>query len=291
MVFQIFPSIATLGVNLIKQLTSCFFWRPVKPQLVSAWMVGGTLMLGLLTSPLSFTDALEKHAIPKPFRVVYRADYKGLPISATGIRAFSYVNTENDQRVYTLSSSALSIFAKLEEQSDFTLEAGNARPLFYRYDRTGLGKNKNTRLNFDWPNQLLIDPDTKETWPLTKALVSDRLLYQFQLQLDLLNAGPAIPVGTLRRYNVQDEGTVKSYEFKVLKETLLSTPLGDISTYEIIRSNDAPGRQTRLFLAPDLEFMLIRFEQTDADGEGFSLMLEEAFLEEVAVTAEQTAAP
>ena len=172
-------------------------------------------MLGLLTSPLSFTDALEKPAIPKPFRVVYRADYKGLPISATGIRAFSYVNTENDQRVYTLSSSALSIFAKLEEQSDFTLEAGNARPLFYRYDRTGLGKNKNTRLNFDWPNQLLIDPDTKETWPLTKALVSDRLLYQFQLQLDLLNAGPAIPVGTLRRYNVQDEGTVKSYEFKV----------------------------------------------------------------------------
>jgi len=228
---------------------------------------------------------------PRPFKVIYKADYKGLPISATGIREFTLVEAEGEQPLYTLSSSALSIFAKLEEQSDFTLTDTSARPLFYRYDRTGLGKNKNLRLNFDWTKSLLINPDTEVSWPLTAPNISDRLLYQFQLQIDLLNTGPTINLGTTYRYNVQDEGTLKLYEFTVLAETDLSTPLGSIRTYEVIRSNDRPGRKTRLFLAPDLEFMLIRFEQTDDEGEGFSLMLEKAFIEDSAITASSRSDP
>jgi hypothetical protein len=214
--------------------------------------------------------------IPQPFRVIYKADYKGLPISATGIREFS-VTAEAEQTIYTLTSSALSIFAKLTEQSDFTVTAGTAQPLFYRYDRTGLGKNKSLRLNFNWPKHQVTNLDSGKTWDLPDQTLSDRLLYQFQLQTDLINLGPKIAVGHQLKYQIQDKDQIKDYHFTVKRRVQLQTPLGPVATFEIIRSN-AERRATTLWLAPDYEFMLIRFEQRSNDGENFSLAIEKAFI-------------
>ncbi len=266
---------------------------------VSAVLVSGCFALALLVSELFLSgpfnlellgkavaspvkgspNALETSSatvIPQPFRVIYKADYKGLPISATGIREFS-VTAQAEQTLYTLASSALSIFAKLTEQSDFTVTAGTAQPLFYRYDRTGLGKNKSLRLNFDWPKHQVTNLDTGKTWNLPDQTLSDRLLYQFQLQTDLLNLGPEIALGHELKYRIQDKDQIKDYHFSVKRRIQLQTPLGPVATFEIIRSN-AERRDTTLWLAPDYEFMLIRFEQRANDGENFSLAIEKAFI-------------
>jgi glutamine synthetase len=59
---------------------------------------------------------------------------------------------------------------------------------------------------------------------------------------------------------------------------MLSTKLGQIKTWKIKRSNSATDRSTTLWMAPEYEFMLVRFEQTGKDNKGFSLMIEEAQL-------------
>ena len=185
---------------------------------------------------------------PQPFKVIYQADYRGLPISARGIRELSRQNLEGaEASLYTLTSSALSIFAKFTEQSDFIMVGDTARPQFYRYDRT------------------------------------DRLLYQFQLQTDLLNQGADISLGTQLSYQIQDQNTLKDYIFSVKAKVTLQTPLGPVETYEIVRSNDQEKRSTTLWLAPAFEYMLIRFEQASSDGENFSLAIEKAYLNEAPI--------
>lgn len=254
--------------------------------LVSAFFISGVLNSGLTSKAIASQAASGSPqaetsgpiTIPRPFKVIYKADYKGLPISATGIREFSVI-ADTDQRIYSLASSAVSIFAKLTEQSDFTMAAGKAQPLFYRYDRTGLGKNKSLRLNFDWLQHQVTNLDSGKIWSLPDQTLSDRLLYQFQLQTDLMNLGPEITLGHELKYQVQDKDQIKDYHFTVRRQIELQTPLGAVNTYEIIRSN-AERRDTTLWLAPDHEFMLIRFEQRANDGENFSLAIEKAFIDD-----------
>ena len=222
---------------------------------------------------------------PQPVKVIYQADYRGLPISATGIRELSRQKREGaEATLYTLTSSALSIFAKFTEQSDFVMVGDTARPQFYRYDRTGLGRNKSIRLNFDWNLNKVTDLDSGEHWPLADAEISDRLLYQFQLQTDLLNQGVDITLGTQLSYQIQDQNTLKDYIFSVKAKVTLQTPLGPVETYEIVRSNDQDKRSTTLWLAPAFEYMLIRFEQASSDGENFSLAIEKAYLNDTPIT-------
>ena len=82
--------------------------------------------------------------VPRTFKVTYKADYRGLPISAKGIRELQ--QTASGQHL--LKSSAKSLFATIEESSTFLLKDGIAQPQAYRYQRTGLGKNKKINLDF-----------------------------------------------------------------------------------------------------------------------------------------------
>ena len=58
-------------------------------------------------------DSAQVAAEPTPFRAVYKADYKGLPVSAVGIRELKKV----EGGIYQLSSTAKSFFASVSEKS------------------------------------------------------------------------------------------------------------------------------------------------------------------------------
>ncbi|MEC7369652.1 MAG: DUF3108 domain-containing protein [Pseudomonadota bacterium] len=211
--------------------------------------------------------------VPRTFKVTYKADYRGLPISAKGIRELQ--QTASGQHL--LKSSAKSLFATIEESSTFLLKDGIAQPQAYRYQRTGLGKNKKINLDFDWSGRIVIDRLKKTQYPLKPGLAtSDKLLYQFQLQADLLKASRLNKKPNNLNYTIMDESRIKEYQFEIVGEELLTTKLGQINTWKIRRSNSATERSTTLWMAPEYEFMLVRFEQTDQNNKGFSLMIEEA---------------
>ena len=212
---------------------------------------------------------------PKDFKVTYKADYMGLPISAKGIRQLEIIAPGQ----YLLKSSANSLFANVEESSAFQLKDGTAQPQAYRYQRAGLGKNKKVQLQFDWKANSVTDLLSNTQFPLDPDRnTSDKLLYQFQLQADLLQAARQQTLPDGFEYTVFDDGRLKQYQFQIVGKEVLPTKLGQIKTWKIKRSNSAATRSTTLWMAPDYEFMLVRFEQTDRDKKGFSLMIEEAQL-------------
>ncbi len=70
---------------------------------------------------------------------------------------------------------------------------------------------------------------------------------------------------------------MKEYVFEMADEESIDTALGTIDTIRLERKNEDSSKRTTLWLAPSLEYMLIRFVQED-DGDSFSLALKEAVL-------------
>ena len=77
-------------------------------------------------------------------------------------------------------------------------------------------------------------------------------------------------------YVIADGGRLKHYEFEVIGEEVIDTPVGQLNTIKATRVRDNRDRTSTFWLAKDYDFMLVRFQQLEADGDGFELLLREA---------------
>ncbi len=206
-------------------------------------------------------------ADPVPFRAVYSADFKGLPVGATGIRELRLIAGNR----YLFTSSAKSIFASVTEQTTFNWE-DQAIPLEYQYIRSGIGRNRDDKLVFDWQSDTVSYNNSAyniETGTL------DKLLYQFQMRADLKQAHSRDASWPTMHYAVADRERVRNYNFTVDGEDIISTPVGDFNTVRVIRIRENQNRKTTLWLVPRYDFLLVRLQQTEDDDDGFELLLQE----------------
>tara|TARA_B100001964_G_scaffold245506_1_gene332918 strand:+ start:4477 stop:5325 length:849 start_codon:yes stop_codon:yes gene_type:complete len=220
---------------------------------------------------LCLMDSVRLAAEPIPFRAVYKADYKGLPVSAVGIRELKRI--ENGK--YQLSSTAQSFFVSVFEKSIFELHDQYPLPLEYDYKRTGIGKNRDTTLTFDRQTGKVVSEQGEWEIEATKGIL-DKLSYQYRMREDLKHALKKGQSWPDLNYQVADNGRIKTYNFEITGEEFIDTPVGRIKTVKAIRIRKNGGRSTTFWLAPDYEFLLIRLLQTEKNGKGFELLLKEA---------------
>ena len=161
---------------------------------IAAQITTGLLVLSL--SNLAFAE-------PVLYRAVYKADYKGLPVSAKGIRELS----RSDDGTYTLSSTATSFFTKIVEVSKFKLVDEQVVPVEYQYHRSGIGKKRDAILSFDWENSKVLNNVQSKPWEMSiPEGTLDKLLYQLKMREDLVAARKeGLPWPTLD-YQVADGG-------------------------------------------------------------------------------------
>lgn len=211
---------------------------------------------------------------PDEFRAIYKADFKGIPINAKGIRELRRV----DGNRYLLKSSAENFLASVTEQTLFRWqEDGSVIPAEYQYHRSGLGRNRDAILTFDWDENRVLNDVQSKPWRMDiPDGTMDKLLYQFKLRVDLRDAWRNGRDWPELSYQIADGGTLKEYRFSVLGEDRTETPVGTFNTIKAIRDRDDDDRESIFWLAPEYDFLLIRFRQIEDDGDGFELILEEA---------------
>ena len=238
------------------------------------WMIFTLLLVSQgLATHIYAEPAAQSSIQPSLFRAVYKADYKGLPISAKGIREL----TRDEAGNYLLSSQASALFASITETSKFKIEGSNVIPLEYQYHRSGIGKKRDAVLSFNWETGTVLNDVQNQPWSMevpTGAM--DKLLYQYKLREDLLAAYQAGEPWPELDYVIADGGQLKNYSFKVIGEEMIETPLGTMNTIKAARIKDSRDRESTFWLAPDYDFLLVRFQQLEADGDGFELLLREA---------------
>ena len=226
------------------------------------------IILFTLSYSLTLISAVARAEI-KTFRAEYRAEYQGLPIKAKAIRKLDK-NTDNRFRFV---STVNSVFIQVTETSEFEYENLQIRPLNYDYQRKGLGRERREKLTFDWRKESLLF-NTKELSPLAAGTL-DKLSLQLKLSEDVAQIKATNDPILDLSYIIADKSKRKPYHFKILPDEMLETSLGYIRTIPIERIRNDTMRQTRFWLSPEFNFLLVKALQIENER-SFELNLIEA---------------
>lgn len=213
--------------------------------------------------------ALPAHALDlKPFSASYTADWKQVPISGTAERNLKSL----DGGRWELDFNASMLVAGLNELSTFRMEGDAFLPLNYRFERSGLGNNKQIELDFDWSQKQVIGSDRGNPIrvPLSHGL-QDKSTYQLVLQHDVADGKKSMS------YQVIDGDEVETYDFRVLGEEAVRTRAGllDAIKVERVRDPTQSNRKTVLWFAKDWDYLLVRLHQIEKDGKEYQIMLKD----------------
>ncbi len=165
---------------------------------------------------------------------------------------------------YTAKPSWLFRWAtgSITERSDFCVEDGRLMPAAYRYHRSGIGADdENFSLRFDPERRIVTDHKGEEReWPEGAV---DRM--GVQLEALRLVEGMSFPVDERRlTVTIVDDDRIKDYTLAVVGAETIEVPAGRFETIRIERIND-PRKTTRFWVAPALDYLLVKVEQQRKD--------------------------
>ena len=219
-------------------------------------------------TPLQAPSLLQPYKL-SPYQLTYEASYNGMPIHAK--RELQQLPNGNWQ----LTTSAENFLAKITEQGQFQLNnGGNIHHKNYQYKRNVLGKKKTENLSYDHEHKVANYTTKKKQRQVTlDADYLNRLTYQLQLRRDLANQCEQF------EYQVISRGRLKTYRFEQAGEETLQTPLGEVSAIRVNRIREDNDRETALWFAPQLDYLLVKLWQREKDGEEYLITLKEGSID------------
>ena len=103
----------------------------------------------------------------------------------------------------------------------------------------------------------------------------DKLLFQLQMKQDIsISFAEGRPWPDMN-YTIIDGKQVKNYHFKVVGTETLETPIGQLTTVKVARVRENNARETIFWLSPEHDFLLVQLRQSEPDGSGFELYLQD----------------
>lgn len=226
---------------------------------ISHFICAGTLLCSVAAS------AAEPPV--RPFKAIYESQFDvGFSLSGEVVR--SLTATDNGQWLFQNRISAM--VASINEQSQLRFDNQQAIPQHYYYKKKVLGKKRESVMSLNWTDGMADGKKGDTEWSLKIPTgTQDKLSYQLQMRLDL-KAGKTGPL----HYTLADNGRLKTYRFNVVGEESVTSPLG---TYPAIKVEMDRGenadRETYIWFAPALDYMIIKLAQTEPDGKAYALQL------------------
>lgn len=229
--------------------------------------------LGLAALLAAGPGALAKVQDLTEFRAHYSA-HKGsfriaesvVELQRTGVEQFVY-------RSETRPVGLLAVFRDdvVTERSVLTLHRGRLRPLRYSYIHKHSKKDRDVTLQFDWSERQVANTAKGHTWTMP---VPEGTLDKFTVRLAVMRdlaAGTQPPL----EYDIADGGKLKHWRFALLGRERVETPAGVFEAVKLqrLRERDV-DRETYMWCAPELGYMLVRLEHIDEDGARYHLELE-----------------
>jgi hypothetical protein len=221
-----------------------------------------TLLLGSSISAQALSSSTEL----KPFRALYESKLDvGVELALDAVRELR----QDANGHWILTSTAEAVIAGIKESSRFTLNDLQVIPQQYQYHRKVFGKSRDAVLDFDWPNARVTNNVEDKPWHMDIPVGTlDKLSYQMQIRLDLPDGQKKLS------YPVADGGSLKQYDFEVLGTESVETPAGTFKAIKVQRDRgDDAKRETYIWFAPELDYMIVKLYQIESDGKEAQLLL------------------
>lgn len=226
-------------------------------------------MRGICIALLLCCTSLTAQATPvtlEPYTAVYtnRVD-AAISFSGEAVRTLQQL----DDDTWELSVQASAMMANIRETTRLKLQKGQLLPLHYDYHRRILTRTRKAQLSFDWATGYVTTDIDDKPWRMAiEPGVHDKLSYQLQMPAD-------IAAGLDRlEYTVADGGHMQVYRFKVTGEDEVETPAGTFRAIRVERDRgEDSDRETLIWFAPELDYLVVRLEQVEPNGNRYALLL------------------
>jgi len=228
------------------------------------------LITSLLILVMLATSGTLLAAPPLSFLVRYDAGYG--KFKAQSARSLEY---QADQQLYVLrAETRLTLLggtlSSIEEYSAMRWIDDQPVPFEYRFEQKGLGSRQRS-VSFDQQEATLawVVDDQQGTLAMDEPVFDD--LSSFMALRQQLIAG-----NTGLYFAVVDKSEIKPYHYEVVGTETLQTAVGTFETVHIERIRE-PGnaRTTEFWLAPALDYMLLKLRQSEPDGRDIKLDVRE----------------
>jgi len=204
----------------------------------------------------------------KPSITQYKASFEnGLPISGTA----THTLVQLSNKIWRYQFNVDSFFAEIKESVYFQWTGEKVVPITYHFKRSGWAvTNRRATLEFNWKEHKVLNDVQGIPWSMSiPEGAIDKLGYQLQLRLDLKAGKQNL------RYQVADGGYLKEFKFERKGEEILSTELGNVTSIVVEKvRTDSDKRVSILWFAKELDYLLVKLTQVEADGERYEINIE-----------------
>lgn len=203
-----------------------------------------------------------------PFENKYSAKLYGFNLEVT-----SRLSAQGDNN-YEFYFDANAALGRVTEISQFKWNPNEhfAIPIQYTYKRSGIGKNREQALRFDWTKNEVVNTKNDVHLALDASKkIQDSLSYQLQLRQDLMAGKKNLS------YLITNGKKNKEYKFEIVGDEILDTPLGKVTTVKIKRIQTNDERETYAWFAKDFQYLLVRLQQEE-NGSAYTIYISKASL-------------
>lgn len=233
------------------------------------WLRLSLLMVLLLAS------AGAAGAVPAPLLPEFEARYSAYKGSLRIAESVVRLQRQGANYVYTSMTAPVGLLAmfrhdEVSERSIWEPHSGRIRPLEYHYTHKRSEKNRDVELHFDWNKGEVANTVQGHTWTMDipKGTL-DKFSVQLAVMLDLRRNDSPL------RYPVADGGKLKQYRFRRLGMERVETPVGGFEAVKLQRLRRQDNeRETYIWCAPALQYVIVRMQHVEEDGSEFYMELD-----------------
>lgn len=247
-------------------------WRISVP-LVFSLLTSSVLVVAadIATPPAVSSQSAQRSAHHEPVLSTFNAEYLIYRAGKNHGKAKRYLHEHDNhyEMGYSSDISWLVFSDKRSETSTFTLHQGQLRPLHYLMKRSGSGANRHYELRLDWQNNTLYTGKKQAQKAVTwQDNWLDPLSYHQQLVLDLKAGKTQFSYDVLNR-----DGNSRTYHYEVVTTEPLALPYGTVRAIRIARVEEGTDKQVLAWVAPELDYMLVRLWRGEDNVEQFDVQL------------------
>ncbi len=172
------------------------------------------------------------------------------------------LNVTRHQNTYDATFSAEHALLDITQKAHFSMKQCAVTPNSYSNDaRPAIKSNVKENIRFNWAqkqaNYTKNGTENKQ-FTLAKTTLYDPLSFFFEARCDLM-------AGKKRfTYPLIYKGNERQHTYAVVGQETVKTGLGDVEALIVERVRDNQSRQTRFYVAPSLDYMLVKIEHRES---------------------------
>lgn len=184
----------------------------------------------------------------------FSVEYNNTPTDGENL-----LKIKRDHHRYDVDFELVHWLASASQKATFEMDHCKVRPISYvATSKRPLKEETRQTLEFDWAHKKAEykSKDEQKSFNLDSA-VYDPISFFFEARCDLMAGKKQFA------YPLINKGRQKTQTYKVVGTQVVKTGLGDFEALIVERVRGSKKRQTRLYVAPGLDYLLVKIEHQE----------------------------